>query len=44
MPGQPAPWGTAQDPLVGNRAGGINVFGGGLALYDQNGQLVGAWD
>jgi sugar lactone lactonase YvrE/uncharacterized protein GlcG (DUF336 family) len=34
-------WGTAQDPLVGNRAGGINVFGGGLALYDQNGQLVG---
>jgi uncharacterized protein GlcG (DUF336 family) len=26
--------GTAQDPMVGHVAGGIIVFGGGLALYD----------
>jgi hypothetical protein len=26
-------FGTPQDPLVGQRVGGINVFGGGLALY-----------
>jgi hypothetical protein len=33
-------FGTTQDPLVGQRVGGINVFGGGLALY-QGGQRVG---
>jgi uncharacterized protein GlcG (DUF336 family) len=26
-------FGTASDPMVGKRIGGINVFGGGLALY-----------
>ena len=26
-------FGTSQDPMVGQRIGGINVFGGGLALY-----------
>jgi uncharacterized protein GlcG (DUF336 family) len=26
-------WGTPDDPLVGKRIGGINVFGGGLTLY-----------
>ena len=26
-------FGTAQDPLLGQRVGGVNVFGGGLALY-----------
>jgi uncharacterized protein GlcG (DUF336 family) len=35
-------FGQRSDPLVGARVGGINVFGGGLALYDQSGQLVGA--
>ncbi len=35
-------FGTAVDPMVGKRIGGINVFGGGLALYDANGNLVGA--
>jgi uncharacterized protein GlcG (DUF336 family) len=35
-------FGQRNDPLVGARVGGINVFGGGLALYDQSGQLVGA--
>ncbi len=33
--------GTRVDPLVGKRMGGINVFGGGLALYSENG-IVGA--
>lgn len=34
-------YGTAQDPMVGKVAGGVIVFGGGLALYDDNG-IVGA--
>ena len=33
-------FGTAKDPMVGKRIGGINVFGGGLALY--KGKKVGA--
>lgn len=35
-------WGKANDPLVGQRMGGVNVFGGGLALYNAKGELVGA--
>lgn len=35
-------WGTPNDPMVGQRVGGINVFGGGLALYNAYKQLVGA--
>lgn len=35
-------YGTAEDPLVGNKPGGVNVFGGGLALYDSEGNLLGA--
>lgn len=35
-------FGTAGDPMVGYRIGGINVFGGGLPLYAANGTLVGA--
>ncbi len=31
--GPSAKYGTANDPLVGFKIGGINVFGGGLALY-----------
>jgi hypothetical protein len=27
--------------MVGGRIGGVNVFGGGLALYDQQGNRVG---
>ena len=27
--------------MVGERIGGVNVFGGGLALYDSDGTLVG---
>ncbi len=33
--------GQANDPMVGHKIGGINVFGGGLALYNKNGTLVG---
>jgi uncharacterized protein GlcG (DUF336 family) len=34
-------YGTPNDYMVGKRIGGINVFGGGLALYDHNGNLLG---
>lgn len=30
------------DPMEGNKIGGVNVFGGGVALYDENGDLLGA--
>ncbi len=39
--GNAANFGTAEDPLIGIRIGGVNVFGGGLALY-YGGQKVGA--
>lgn len=35
-------WGTAKGPMVGQHVGGHNVFGGGLALYNSDGALVGA--
>jgi uncharacterized protein GlcG (DUF336 family) len=39
----PAPnFGQANDPMVGRRIGGVNVFGGGLALYDASHTLIGA--
>lgn len=31
--GNSSDFGTADDPMVGFRVGGVNVFGGGLALY-----------
>lgn len=34
-------FGTRNDPMVGQLIGGINVFGGGLALYDASGDRVG---
>jgi len=34
--------GTEKDPMVGKKIGGVNVFGGGLALYDKDGKLLGA--
>ena len=33
--------GTDKDPMVGEKIGGVNVFGGGLALYREDGTLVG---
>jgi len=35
-------YGKFNDPLVGNKIGGVNVFGGGLALYDPSGNIIGA--
>ena len=40
--GNPVHNGQANDPMVGGRIGGVNVFGGGLALYNSDGTLVGA--
>lgn len=34
-------YGQVKDPMVGRMIGGINVFGGGLALYDEDG-IIGA--
>ena len=34
-------YGQQNDPMVGGKIGGINVFGGGLALYNSQGTLVG---
>lgn len=40
--GDPTQYGTPTDPMVGNHIGGVNVFGGGLALYNSARRLVGA--
>jgi hypothetical protein len=40
-PASAGSFGTADDPMVGLRIGGVNVFGGGLALYS-GGLKVGA--
>ncbi len=40
--GPAANFGQANDPMVGHRIGGVNVFGGGLALYNASHTLVGA--
>jgi len=34
--------GMENDPMVGKKIGGVNVFGGGLALYGADGTLLGA--
>ena len=39
--GNPHRYGQRNDPMVGGRIGGVNVFGGGLALYDPSGRIVG---
>lgn len=39
--GDPGNYGQSNDPMVGYRIGGVNVFGGGLALYEK-GNLIGA--
>jgi len=40
--GNSANYGQPNDPMVGGKIGGVNVFGGGLALYNSSGKLVGA--
>ena len=39
--GPSSQYGTVQDPMVGNKIGGVNVFGGGLALYSGGKQVIG---
>jgi len=34
-------YGRTEDPMVNTFIGGVNVFGGGLALYDSQGTLLG---
>ncbi len=34
-------FGRESDPMVGQRIGGVNVFGGGLALYNDKGEIIG---
>ena len=34
--GKAEDYGTVRDPMVGGVIGGVNVFGGGLALYDSD--------
>lgn len=40
--GNPNNYGRHNDPMTGKRIGGVNVFGGGLALYTPTGELIGA--
>ena len=40
--GNPKRIGQPNDPMVGERIGGVNVFGGGLALYNKEKKLLGA--
>jgi len=35
-------YGTDKDPMNGKKPGGVNVFGGGLALYNEAGEIIGA--
>ena len=35
-------YGTGNDPMVGDKIGGVNVFGGGLGLYAEGQKLIGA--
>jgi uncharacterized protein GlcG (DUF336 family) len=40
--GESRHYGTTDDPMIGGKIGGVNVFGGGLALYDAKQELIGA--
>lgn len=35
-------YGKTDDPMTGEKIGGVNVFGGGLPLYNKKGNVVGA--
>jgi uncharacterized protein GlcG (DUF336 family) len=39
--GNPASFGTPDDPMIGKAVGGIIVFGGGLPLYNAQGKIIG---
>lgn len=40
--GNAANYGSVIDPMMGKKIGGVNVFGGGFALYDSTGAILGA--
>ena len=40
--GNASTYGQPNDSMVGGKIGGVNVFGGGLALYNSDGELLGA--
>ncbi len=40
--GDSSNYGTTDDFMTGQKIGGVNVFGGGLPLYDSEGILIGA--
>lgn len=39
--GDPQAYGQQNDPMIGKAPGGVIVFGGGLALYNEKGELIG---
>jgi len=39
--GSSSAYGTKKDPMDGKKIGGVNVFGGGLGLYNKDKVLVG---
>ena len=39
--GDSSDYGQSDDPMVGGKIGGVNVFGGGLALYNSQKQVLG---
>lgn len=39
--GKASAFGSSNDPMVGERIGGVNVFGGGVALYNEKGEILG---
>src|SRR5271156_2755081 len=40
--GESSHYGQSDDPMTGGKIGGVNVFGGGLALYNAKHELIGA--
>jgi uncharacterized protein GlcG (DUF336 family) len=40
--GPTSKWGAANDPAIGSIPGGNNRFGGGVAIWNNNGEVVGA--
>jgi len=42
LTGDSQSFGKQNDAMIGKAPGGVIVFGGGLALYNQKGELVGA--
>jgi hypothetical protein len=40
--GDPQAYGQQNDPMIGKAPGGVIVFGGGLPLYNEKGELIGA--